>query len=90
MAILPVYNIITLPDSNIYFRTDYYKIMTDKVPAVGEKITMIVLKEDLSRQNFKDDSFYPIGVNGFITEIHEILHIAEILWLRQRMAGVVV
>ena len=71
MAILPVYNIITLPDSNIYFRTDYYKIMTDKVPAVGEKITMIVLKEDLSRQNFKDDSFYPIGVNGFITEIHE-------------------
>ena len=71
MAILPVYNIVTVPDSNIYFRTDYYKMMTDKIPAVGEKITMVVLKEDLSRSAFTEDSFYPIGINGFITEVHD-------------------
>ena len=70
MAILPVYNIITVPDSNIYFRTEYYRLMTDKVPTVGEKVTLIVLKEDLSRNQFQDDSFYPIGLNGFITEVH--------------------
>ena len=70
MAILPVYNIITVPDSNIYFRTEYYRVMTDKIPVVGEKITLIVLKEDLSRNQFRNDSFCPVGLNGFITEVH--------------------
>ncbi|MBR2736806.1 MAG: endopeptidase La, partial [Firmicutes bacterium] len=71
MAVLPVYNIITVPDSNIYIRTEYYRLMTDKVPATGEMVTMIILKEDLSRRDLKRDSFYPIGLKGFITEVHD-------------------
>ena len=71
MAVLPVFNIITIPDSNIYIRTEYYRLMTDKVPATGEMVTMIILKEDLSRRDLKEDSFYPIGLKGFITEVHD-------------------
>lgn len=70
MAVLPVYNIVTVPDSNIFFRSDYYKGMTDKEPVVGEKLTMIVMKNDTQRSALDKDSFYPIGLSGFITEVH--------------------
>ena len=71
MAVLPVYNMITVPDSRLYFRTDQYQRMTGRAPAAGEKVTVIVAKKELPRTEISGDSFYPIGVSGAIEEINE-------------------
>ena len=71
MAVLPVYNMITVPDSRLYFRTDQYQRMTGRAPAAEEKVTVIVAKKELPRTKISGDSFYPIGVSGAIEEINE-------------------
>ena len=70
MAVVPVYNMITVPDSNIYLQTDVYKSMTGREPTESEKVTVIVAKKEASRREIEHDSFYPIGVSGFIREIN--------------------
>ena len=69
MAVFPVYNILIAPDANVYFKTDYYKRVTGKAPVQDERVILIVSKEDLSREEFTSDSFYPIGLSGTIAEI---------------------
>ena len=69
MAVFPVYNILIAPDANVYFKTDYYKRVTGKAPVQDERVILIVAKEDLDRDSFTSDSFYPIGLSGTITEI---------------------
>ena len=71
MANLPIYNHLAVPDVNIYYKTDYYTLMTGKKPAVDEKVILLILKEDLSREEIDNDSFYPIGLTGNITEVSE-------------------
>ena len=70
MAVLPVYNVITVPDTNIYFKTDIYQSITGKFPTVDERVTMIVAREDMPRKDMDNDSFYPIGITGVITEVN--------------------
>ncbi len=70
MAVFPIYNILVVPDSNVYFKTDYYRKVTGKNPVQGEKIVIIVAKEDQERSEFTNDSFYPIGLSGVISEIN--------------------
>ena len=71
MAVLPIYNTITVPDSNIYLKTDYYQKMTGKVPVVEDRITIVIMKEDLARNELTSDSFFPIGISGSIIEVNE-------------------
>ena len=70
MAVIPVYNTLALPDANIYFKTDYYKSMTNKEPSMNERVILAVLKENQSREEITEKSFYPIGVSGLISEIN--------------------
>ena len=62
MAVFPVYNILLAPDANVYFKTDYYRRVTGKLPVQDERVILIVAKEDLNREDFTSDSFYPIGL----------------------------
>ena len=71
MAVVPVYRMITLPDSNIYLQTDLYKNMTGRSPIEGEKVTIIISKEETARKDLGSESFYPIGVSGRIIEISD-------------------
>lgn len=71
MAVVPVYRMITLPDSNIYLQTDLYKNMTGRSPIEGEKVTIIISKKETARKDLGSESFYPIGVSGRIIEISD-------------------
>ncbi len=71
MAVLPIYNMITVPDSNIYVKTDYYQRMTGRVPSLADRITVIILKEELSKSDISGDDFYDTGITGSITDINE-------------------
>ena len=71
MAVVPVYNMITVPDSNLYMQTEVYRAMTGRAPVENEKVTVIVAKNEAPRRELESDSFYPIGVSGQIREINE-------------------
>ena len=71
MAVVPVYNMITVPDSNLYLQTEVYRAMTGRAPVENEKVTVIVAKKEAPRRELESDSFYPIGVSGQIREVNE-------------------
>lgn len=71
MAVLPIYNAITLPESNLYMKTDSYTKLTGKSPYLDEKVTLIISKKEIGRKGFHSDSFYPIGLTGTIEEVNE-------------------
>ena len=70
MTVVPVYNVVVVPDSNIFFAIDAYKKMTGRAPFEGEKVILMMLRANDSREDLEKDSFYPIGVSGVITEVN--------------------
>ena len=69
MTVLPVYNMVLVPDANIYMQTDNYTRMAGKTPSEGERIIFLILKRDEPKQKITPESFYPIGASGQIMEI---------------------
>ncbi len=70
MTVIPVYNVLVVPESNIYLKTDLYQRLTDKEPKEGEKVMLIIQKENTPRDELTEDSFYPIGVSGSVSEVN--------------------
>lgn len=71
MAVLPVYNALVLPDANVYLRTERYEKMVGRTPHAEERVTLLILREDLEKEQLTPESFYPIGVSGVVTDVHE-------------------
>lgn len=71
MANLPIYNILAVPDANIYLKSDYYEEMTGKQPTMDERVILMVEKEELSKDELTENSFYPVGITGVITETND-------------------
>ena len=71
MLIVPVYKRIVTPYSDIYFPTEEFKKVVSKNMAVDEKVVILFKKENLPREEWDDDSFYPIGISGVVKEISE-------------------
>lgn len=69
MTIVPVYDRIIIPNEKIYIATDYYKQVTGKQPEVGERTILLISRERDSWQELNEEGFYPIGVNGVISEV---------------------
>ncbi len=71
MANLPVYNILAVPDANVYLKNDYYEEMTGKQPAVEERVILMFEKDEYTKDELTEESFYPIGLTGEITEVND-------------------
>ncbi|MBR1585359.1 MAG: endopeptidase La [Clostridia bacterium] len=71
MAVLPLYDALVLPDATVYLKTERFETMTGRAPRMEERVTLLILKTEQERKELKQDSFYPIGVSGAISEIHE-------------------
>ncbi len=71
MTILPVYNLLALPDSTILYRTDLYKSATGKAPVLDEKVIVVVSKDENTLADLSEDSIYPIGVSGYMKTVSE-------------------
>ncbi len=67
--IVPVYNMVVVPDANIYMQTEQYKKTTGKDPSTGERVVFLVEKTNKARSELTEDDFYRIGVSGTITEV---------------------
>ena len=69
MTILPTYNMLLVPDADLYMRVKTYREVTGRVPTADERVTLIVSRESTDRAEFTSESFYPIGLYGTIKEV---------------------
>ncbi len=70
MTVLPLYNVILVPETNLYIQTDSYKKMTGKDPQVQERVILVAEKEKKTREELTESDLYPIGLAGIITEVN--------------------
>lgn len=70
MITIPVFNKVIVPFADIYFRTEDFTAMAGKGHALNEKVVILVAREELPRNEYTEESFYPIGVSGVISEIN--------------------
>ena len=69
MSVMPLHNIIALPGAKLWLQTRIYKELTGKTPIEGERVTLLMQKEEQPRAALDADSFQPIGVTGAISEV---------------------
>ena len=69
MKVLPLYNVLVLPNSNIYFQTQAFRAIAGNNVYQGDDVTLLVMKKQETKDMITDKSFYPIGVKGIIEEI---------------------
>ena len=71
MSIMPIYNMIALPGARLWLRGSVYRELTGKAPQPGEKVTVLMQKEERDRSALSAESFYPIGTVGTVTEVND-------------------
>lgn len=71
MILLPVYNLLVLPDVTFYFQNGYIDKLTQEKPEKDQKVLFLLLREEKDRENLAPEDFYPIGVTGTITGTDE-------------------
>ena len=72
MFVIPVYDMNLAPDATLYLQTEQIqRCSAGKDVSIGEKVILIVAKENTSDQNLNENSFFPIGVSGSITGLDE-------------------
>ena len=70
MVVIPIYNLLLVPDANIYLKSDQYKALSRRIPEVNDRVVLLSCKKEQSRKDMTEDSFYPIGVTGFVNEVN--------------------
>ena len=63
---------LLLPEANLYFNLEELrKISGSRNIALNEKTIVILTREKLNFKSLTEESFYPIGVVGYISDIRE-------------------
>ena len=71
MVVIPIYNLLMVPDANIYLKSDQYRHLARRYAEVNDRVVLISCKKEEHRKDMTEDSFYPIGVTGFVKEVNE-------------------
>ena len=90
MSIMPLYNLIALPGARLWLRGTVYRELTGKAPVSGDKVTILMQKEDEGRKNLTADSFHPIGTAGVVAEVNDAGFVAIDIQNRINIEGVTV
>ena len=70
MRVVPVYNMMILPNSYIYFQIDNFRTLAGKTVEEGDKLLLAVLhKNEVDTRALHKEEVHPIGVEGTIKEI---------------------
>ena len=69
MIIVPVYNVLVVPDAALYILAENFRgaAGTSSVHT-GDKVVLAILKNNQARSDYDEDSFYPIGVSGIVQQ----------------------
>ena len=68
MTVIPVYDKLIAPDSDVYFRRDQFRYLAGNV-GVDEKVILLMSREEQTKAERTEESFYPIGLSGTVAEI---------------------
>ena len=72
MLVVPVHNLLLVPNATYYFQmAELQKMSGGSGIAVGEKVILIVSRENEKYEEMTEESFYPIGISGSVTEINQ-------------------
>ena len=71
MIIIPVYNVIILPNTRIFLQMDKLEGINDSELKIGSKVLFLVSKIEEKTSILEIDNFYPVGVVGVIREINK-------------------
>ena len=72
MIVVPTYNMILAAEANIFYPLDQIRRSAGASGVVaGEKVILLVAKENKSFTALEEDDFYLIGVAGNITELNQ-------------------
>ena len=88
MSIMPLYNMIALPGARLWLRGSVYRELTGKTPVEGEKVTILMQKEEQGRRALTAESFHPIGTVGSIAEVNDAGFLAIDIQNRIAIEGV--
>ena len=70
MRVVPTYNMVVLPNAQIYFQMEHFRTLAGKTVGEGDKILLAVLhKNELNTQSLMKEELYPIAVEGVVKEI---------------------
>ena len=69
MLVIPIYNTIILPEVQYNLEPDSLTDREKSQLKVDDKIMLVPLKEGKSREELKEEDFYPIGLLGYINGI---------------------
>ncbi len=71
MIVVPTYNMILSPEASLYLPLDMLRRSAgQRGVSPGEKLILIVAKENVPVTELQEDSFYPIGVSGTVGEVN--------------------
>lgn len=72
MLVVPVYNMLLVPEATVYFQSEELKKNSgSKGFALNEKTVLIIAKDKKKFNELDEDSFYPIGIVGYISDIKD-------------------
>ena len=69
MIVIPVYDKLIAPDSDIFFRRDQFRYLAGNA-GIDEKVILLVSKKDEEKAERTEESFYPIGLTGTVSQIN--------------------
>ncbi len=69
MIVLPLYNMQLISRGNMYFQTDVFKSLANKM-VEGEKVVVLQTKKYQERKDLTVDNVYKVGAVGTLTQIH--------------------
>ena len=61
-----------VPDANIYLKSDQYRHLARRYAEVNDRVVLLSCKKEEHRKDMTEDSFYPIGVTGFVKEVNDL------------------
>lgn len=71
MFIIPVYNMLMLPDTTFYFKKDFLEEMNISEVQVNDRILFLMMREGKEREHITSEDFYTIGVSGIVRDMDE-------------------
>ncbi len=72
MIVIPVYNMILTPDATVFFQMEQLvRSAGSKSVSLNEKVILVVAKQNQNFTDMTEDSFYPIGAAGILTEMNQ-------------------
>ncbi len=81
MLVIPIYDMILLPDITFYFKKEFFDGVAAEDLAPGQEVVFLMQKEGKNRSELVADDFYPVGVAGRVEKPDEegniSIHVTE-------------